>query len=366
MRNELLMVSTSASIAFALAGCGGCTGSFSSESDAGPPDGAASAMDSGCQGSACSHGGMDAGNPDASFADAGGPDGGIASDAGMHKFDYLVVILMENHNYSDIYGTATFMTQLADQNVSLQQYTGIDHPSLPNYLSLFADLAGDCSNGGCATGGCMASGDDSTADCSPTPGTSCWMGNDVNLVDRLEAAGLTWQAWNENACGPCDYGAGNVRHVPFLYFADIVNNPTRCNHVVASTPGTDVELIAALGSTATASNFMWLTPDDNHNMHDNSVASGDAYLQSLVPQILTSTVFTTQKAALFIVFDEGSNTCPNDLLYAVWAGSAIKTAQQFNTAYSHYSFAATIEANWGLPPINGNDAAATPMMEVFR
>jgi hypothetical protein len=193
------------------------------------------------------------------------------------------------------------------------------------------------------------------------------MGNDVNLVDRLEAAHLTWQAWNEGAGGPCDYGAGNVRHVPFLYFADIVNDLARCNRVVTSTPGVDAELLSALDSRATASNLMWLTPDDNHDMHDNSVSSGDSYLATLVPQILGSYIFTTQRAALFIVFDEGSSgQYPSDLIYAVWAGPVVKKAFLSTSFHSHYSISATLEANWGLPPINGNDSAAATMMEVFQ
>jgi hypothetical protein len=143
----------------------------------------------GCAIAACSskHGGSPA---DGSTTDDGSAgDGGTTIDApgGGAKFDYLVVILMENHNYSEIYGHATFMTTHADQNVNLQNYTAIDHPSEPNYLALFSDLAGDCNNGGAATGGCMATGQSSTTDCSPTPGTSCWMGNAINLVDRLEA-----------------------------------------------------------------------------------------------------------------------------------------------------------------------------------
>jgi acid phosphatase len=278
------------------------------------------------------------------------------------------VILMENHGYGDIYGTATFMTQHADANASLQNYSAIDHPSEPNYLSLFCGLAGDCNNGGGATGGCMTGGGDSTSDCSSQPGGACSMGATHNLVDLLEGAGLTWQAWNENAAMPCDISAGNVRHVPFLYFDDITNNATRCSRVTTSTPGTDQELVAALGSTTTASNFMWLTPDDDHDMHNNSVASGDAYLGVLVPQILGSQVFKTQKAALFIVFDEGSGsaTYPNDLLYAVWAGPAVKTSFVSSAAYSHYSFLATIEANWGLPSLTANDQAAAPMTEAFK
>ncbi|TLZ97751.1 MAG: hypothetical protein E6J99_09080, partial [Methanobacteriota archaeon] len=38
----------------------------------------------------------------------------IHSEA-TNNFDQLVVVLMENHDLADIYGPATYMTQLADQ-----------------------------------------------------------------------------------------------------------------------------------------------------------------------------------------------------------------------------------------------------------
>src|SRR5260370_41831298 len=58
-----------------------------------------------------------------------------AAAAGV-KFDYVVIILMENHSYSEVYGRGMYMTQLADQNVNLTNYQYVDHPREPNYLPL--------------------------------------------------------------------------------------------------------------------------------------------------------------------------------------------------------------------------------------
>jgi hypothetical protein len=259
------------------------------------------------------------------------------------KFDNVVVILMENHSYSEVYGTGAFMTQLADQNANLTNYQYVDHPSEPNYLAI---AAGQTFN--------PPSGDD-LYHVFDTP----------NIVDSLESAGLTWKAFSESASGPCDTGNPDIRHIPFLFFADVVNNPDRCGRVLPTTPNTDDELIAELNST-TAANFVWLTPNDSNNMHDTDVPTGDAYLANLVPQILGSTTFTSNRAALFIVFDEGSGSPGSDPIYAVWAAPVVKQAQVFGTSYVHYSILATLEANWGLAPIRSNDQQATPMMEVFQ
>lgn len=94
-------------------------------------------------------------------------------------------------------------------------------------------------------------------------------------------------------------------------------------------------------------------------MHDCGVSTGDNYLSTLVPKILNSNVFKTQRAALLITFDEPGSS--GSQLYTVWAGPVVKQAYQSATAYNHYSFLKTIEANWGLTTLTTNDASATPM-----
>jgi len=81
-------------------------------------------------------------------------------------------------------------------------------------------------------------------------------------------------------------------------------------------------------------------------------------------------MFTTQKAALFIVFDEGNDFCPTgnsngDCVVAEWSGPAVKKAYSSSTSYNHYSYLSTLEANWNLPSLTSNDASATPMTEFF-
>src|SRR5207247_2517913 len=81
-------------------------------------------------------------------------------------------------------------------------------------------------------------------------------------------------------------------------------NVTRCKQVVpAGTAGS--ALVSDLASTSSASNYMWFTPDTCNDMHDCDVPTGDAYLSVLVPLILASNVFLTERAALLLTFDEG-------------------------------------------------------------
>jgi len=275
-------------------------------------------------------------------------------------FQYIVTILMENNGLCDVTPSvvsgcssssipAPYLTTLAQTYGFSTHYTAVDHPSEPNYVALFGGSTfGYTSDGYC-----------------------CFQLNAPNLVDRLETAGLTWKAFAEDASGSgtCNFmppRAGD--HYPFIGFSDLKTS-ARCADMLTTTSPLDPEFVGALNG-ATLPNYVWLTPNDTDNMHSSSVAVGDAYLATLVPLILSSRMFTTQKAALFIVFDEGNDFCPtgnsnSDCVVAEWSGSAVKKAYSSSTSYNHYSYLSTIEANWNLPSLTSNDASATPMTEFF-
>ena len=304
-----------------------------------------------------------------------------------HPFNYVVVITMENQGLGDIINnpSAPFLNQLASSYALATNYTAVNHPSLPNYLSL-------------VSGQDFASW--SKADCSPSPG--CSAGNASNLVDSLENRGLSWKAYMEDYPSNCgshcspgncflgDTGTGQyaARHDPFVYFDDIVNSTARCSRIVPANSGgnggPDNLFLSDLASPSTASNFIWLTPNLCNDMHSSATCTngcisdgnatclkdGDSYLSSVIPQILSSNLFTHQKAALFVTFDEGNGYCPIngsslDCVYTVWAGAVVKTNFQSTNQYNHYSFLKTLETGWNLPPLTSNDRNATPMMEFF-
>ena len=262
---------------------------------------------------------------------------------------------MENKNFSQINGSpsAPYLNQLAQNYSLLTRYTACDHPSLPNYM--------------CLTG---ANNYFSGINCSPTG--SCTTSN-PSIVDRVENAGLTWRAYMEDMPLPCYKSiSGNYTYLtnPFVFYTQISNNSTRCTtHVVPANPAgrglPDNNLVNDLASTSTASNYMWLTPNLCDNMHNCPISIGDSYLSKLVPQILNSTVFRTQKAALFITFDEGYGRYPTDYVYSIWAGPAVKTQYQSSIQYSHYSLPRTIEAAWGLQPLTVKEGMSPAMLEIF-
>jgi PKD repeat protein len=285
-------------------------------------------------------------------------------------FDHAVIIIMEDHGIVDVCAQnpppcsgangAPYMASLANGYAIGTQYLGINHFSEANYKALLGGDTFGCSNSGC-------------------PPVS-----NPNLVDRLEAAGLTWKGYMENQtlANGCDtqyHEPYTPEHNPFVGFTDIVNDPSRCSKVVLANPNTctitDCALVNDLNSAA-APNLMWLTPNNCNNMHGftgicpSSIPTGDNYLKGLVPNILNSQTFTAQRSALFIVFDEGNGYCPlngssEDCVYDVWVGPLAKTSYATSNLYNHYSWTRTIEANWNLASLTSNDANAKTMTEFF-
>src|SRR5712691_1500177 len=283
-------------------------------------------------------------------------EGSAASTPTGAFFDYVVIIVMENKAICDILtscgGAGPYETSLANASGLATEYVDCTHPSLPNYL---------CLTGG-STFGCTGyDGGPHSNNCTNLAWTS------PNIVDRLGAANLSGKAYMENMPSNC-YGSNNgsyvVRHNPFVYYRDIASNTTQCARVIPAGIGDDA-LLDDLALTSNASNYMWLSPNICNDMHNCNVTTGDAYLANLVPQILNSTVFTTQRAALFITFDEDFKGKGAPAMYSVWAGPTVKTSYSSSIDYNHSSLLATIEANWNLPPLTANDSGAANMSEFF-
>ena len=269
-------------------------------------------------------------------------------------FDYVLVIVLENHNLCDLLkscgGTATYLSSLAGAYglATNDKYCSVN-PSLPNYLCLT----------GASDFGCKDyDGNPNSNACTK----AAW--GALNIVDRLEANGLTWKTYQEDMpsnCFPSDSGNYVVRHNPFVYYSDIANDTARCARVVPA-GASDATLLSDLGSVSTSSNFMWLTPDKNNDMHSSTIQYGDTYMSGLVPKILDSVLFKTQRAALFVTTDEGYQL---NSIYTVWAGPVAKTGYSSSYGYNHFSFLATVEANWNLTNLTANDRDAPNMAEFF-
>lgn len=70
------------------------------------------------------------------------------------RYDHVVVVMEENHSYSDVIGDTThapYINSLAQKGVSFTQSFAVEHPSQPNYLDPFSG-----SNQGVTSDNCPA------------------------------------------------------------------------------------------------------------------------------------------------------------------------------------------------------------------
>src|SRR2546425_4873839 len=271
------------------------------------------------------------------------------------NFDNIVIVAMENQNYADVMGTGTgsssapFITSLLAAGATVPLYHAYG-------------AAGRTVNGcsaGCYTA--LISGSDQGI----SNGYSCCI-NAPTLIDKIAAAGLTWNAFCESGCP-----RGND-HFPFTGFAGIVNSPNIMGSTCCSGQP-DPEFVAPMNA-ASPPNFIWLTPTDSHNMHDNSIQSGDSYVHDLLVgptgspgspaagSVLASNLFSPGHRTMLLVWWDEYDPAPIMFYRPGLVKQALISASD---VYDEYSVLHLMENNWGLPTLTANDAAASPIAEIF-
>lgn len=242
---------------------------------------------------------------------------------------HTVLIVLENREFDEVVGSpeAPYLNHLARSGALATDYFGVTHPSLPDYLALFAGstfgIQENCTD-------CMARG--------------------PNLATELSRAGISWRAYMGALPQPCFAGAGYgsyaKRHNPFAYFPSIAAVPERCRRVVPET-----RLLADLRSRQLPE-FSWLTPDLCDDAHDCSLATADAHLASLVPRIVRQ---LGPHGLLVITFDEGTSDAGccglpgGGHVATVLVGPDVPRGAEIRRPANHYSLLAALEDRFGVP-----------------
>ena len=259
---------------------------------------------------------------------------------------HVFLIVMENHSYNQVWNTSStpYITNLGNTFARATAYHALTHPSLPNYLDIYAGNKYGISS-----------------DCSPS--SSCHI-NARSLADNLDAKGLTWRAYMESMPAPCylttsgDYAP---KHNPFVYFDDIRTNSTRCkSRVVPFTA-----FAGDLGALSTTPNFAFISPNLCSDMHDCSISTGDNWLKSHVPAILSAPACTVTQCLVIVTWDEDNGSSGNHVL-TIFAGTGAKTGATTSASYTHYSLLHTVEYIFGVPTQTSNDAGAAIMKDMLR
>jgi hypothetical protein len=252
---------------------------------------------------------------------------GVASSA---TYQHVVVVLMENHNYSRLIGAsdAPYINQLASECGLATNYSAVSHPSLPNYLAL---------TGGSTFG--------ITDDKNPS-------GHPLGAASIFSQLGNNWRALDESMPSNCygsDSGTYVAHHNPAAYYTSVAAACKSLDTPLGSTP----DLSAA---------YTFITPNQCDNMHDCSVASGDSWLQGFVPKLIQSPQYQAGNTVIFLTWDEGSST--NNQVVTEVIAPTVKPGLKVGTAFTHYSLLRTSEELLGLPLL-GSAASANSMRAGF-
>ncbi|MDQ1722460.1 MAG: phosphatidylinositol-3-phosphatase [Pseudonocardiales bacterium] len=259
--------------------------------------------------------------------------GGIApaaAAAAVPRPDHVVVVVMENHSNTDVIGnpSAPYINSLADNGANFSQSYGITHPSQPNYLALFS-------------GSTQAVTDNSCPHTFTSP----------NLASELIASSLTFAGYSESMPSDgytgCASGPYARKHNPWVNFSNV---PVASNLTLSSFP-TDYNLLPTVSI---------VVPNQDNDMHDGTVAQGDAWLQQHIDGYLQWA--QTHNSLLVLTWDEDDNNA-NNRIPTVFAGPLVKPGV-YSETINHYNVLRTLEDAYGLP-YAGASAAATPITDVW-
>ena len=273
-------------------------------------------------------------------------------------FNHVFVIMMENTGYNSLIGNANApFINFAAANAGLAtNYFGVSHPSQPNYIA--------ATSGGLNG---VLNDNDITIDVK-------------NLVDQLESHDKSWKAYMQSlslCTTKLDHACGNQlyerKHNPFVSYLDVQTDPGRMANIV------DFSELATDLANNTVPDFVWISPDQCHDMHGRGatpadpcdfsqvqalIATGDTFLRDTVIAILSSRAWR-DNSVIFITWDESDFTGTGPFGFgdtsgccdAVPGGGHVLTLVISNSTHrarasddpaNHYSMLATIEDGWHL------------------
>jgi hypothetical protein len=280
---------------------------------------------------------------------------GILVACSMHAAELgrnstVFIILMENHNWSDIKGKpdAPYINHslLPIASYAERYFNPPNvHPSEPNYLWLEA-----------GTNFGILNDDPPSKNHQSTP---------RHFVTLLKNSGISWRTYQEgitgSICPTTDAASYVVKHNPFAFFDDVTGSG--CTQVMRPF----IELAGDLENN-TVPRYVFITPNPCHDMHDpcestnNPVKQGDDWLAQNVPMILKSAAF--HNGVVLITWDESED---GDFPIGMIVLSPFaKGGGYFNTIhYTHSATLQTLQKIFGVTPFLGDAANGPDLSDLF-
>lgn len=244
--------------------------------------------------------------------------------------DHVVIVVMENKAYSQIIGNrdAPYINELARSGALFTDSYGVTHPSQPNYLALFSGSTRGIGSNACPL---ELQGE--------------------NLAGALLAKGLSFVSYAESmpeaGFEGCTHGAYWRKHNPAANWKELA----AYNQPFSAFPKDYSQLpTVAL-----------VVPDQRHDMHDGSIAEGDAWLaRNITPYAQWA---MTHNSLLIVTWDE-DNGWHGNRIATIFAGAMVKPGKSAQRI-DHYTVLRTISGMYGLPYL-GESAREKPITGIWR
>ena len=252
--------------------------------------------------------------------------------------NHIVIVIEENHSYSEIAGNpqAPYINELMHNGANFTNYHGVEHPSEPNYLSLF-------------------SGQDQgvTDDSCPHTFTG------PNLASELHGAGLTFGGYSEDLPSVGFIGCSNSamwyfhgtyarKHNPWVNFTNV---PVQENMPFTAFPK-DFNQLPTVS---------FVIPNLEHDMHNGSIRNADAWLKQNIGSYREWS--KTHDSLLIVTWDEDDNSVGNHVP-AILVGPMILSGMYAENV-NHFHLLRTIEELYGLAYL-GNSSGVVPLQGIWR
>ncbi|MGE5758398.1 MAG: alkaline phosphatase family protein, partial [Sideroxydans sp.] len=253
-----------------------------------------------------------------------------ALSAELPRPDHIVIVIEENRSFSQIIGNkdAPYINELSKRGALFTNSHGVTHPSQPNYLALFSGTTRGITSNACPLD---LSGD--------------------NLASQLHAKGLSFTSYSESMPEPgydgCIYGAYMRKHNPVANWKELA----ALNQPFSVFPADYAQLPTVA----------FVVPDQLNDMHDGSIAQGDAWLKRNIDSYAQWAM--THNSLLIVTWDEDDGSS-NNRIATIMVGQMVKQGQ-YKQRIGHYNLLRTIEEMYGLPNL-GESTNAQAVTDAWK
>ena len=255
--------------------------------------------------------------------------------------DHVVVVVEEDHSYSQILGSTpaplpllplvprdlldstSYIRSLAARGASLTQIHSVGHPNNVTYQALFSGFQ---------------------AGSAPLPYTA------PNLASELNAAGLSFGGYAESLphTGYLGGDVGNYKqgHNPWVSFSNVP-------------PSQDLPFSRFPSDFSTLPTISYVVPNLQDNMHSGLISDADQWLHDNISAYAQWAM--SHNSLLIVTWDESHEK--GNQIPTIFYGPMIEPGN-FGERVTQLNLLRTLEDMYGLPP-TGQAAQASPITDVF-